>query len=56
MLLELTTSTIQLFAISPSNVAHIRESRPDSGRGIQVKVLKTFKVVSSSQAEFRFNS
>jgi hypothetical protein len=27
------------------NLAHIRQSRPDSGLGFQVKVLKTFQVV-----------
>jgi len=31
-----------------ANVAHIRQSRPDSGLGFQVKVLKTFKDVPSS--------
>ena len=30
------------------NMAHIRQSRPDSGLGFQVEVLKTFKIVSSS--------
>jgi len=29
-------------------MAHIRQSRPDSGLGFQVKVLKTFQVVPSS--------
>ena len=31
-----------------SNMAHIRQSRPDSGNGFQVKFLRTFKVGSSS--------
>ena len=31
----------------PANMAHIRQSRPDSGLGFQVKVLKTLKVVPS---------
>ena len=29
-------------------MAHVRQSRPDSGRGFQVKTLKPFSVVSSS--------
>ena len=29
-------------------MAHIRQSRPDAGRGVQVKVLETFQVVDSS--------
>ena len=29
-------------------MAHIRQSRPDSGLGFQVKVLKHFQVVLSS--------
>jgi hypothetical protein len=29
-------------------MAHIRQSRPDSGLGFQVKVLKIFQVVPSS--------
>jgi hypothetical protein len=32
----------------PANLAHIRQSRPDSGLGFQVKVLQTFQVVPSS--------
>ena len=28
-----------------ANMAHMRQSRPDSGLGFQVKVLQTFKVV-----------
>jgi len=31
-----------------ANMAHIRQSRPDSGPGFQVTVLKTFRVVPSS--------
>jgi len=31
-----------------ANMAHIRQSRPDSVLDIQVKVLKTFEVVPSS--------
>jgi len=31
-----------------ANMAHIRQSRPDSGCGFQVKVLKTFQVFPSS--------
>jgi len=30
-----------------ANMAHIRQSRPDSGRGFQSKVLETFRVVPS---------
>ena len=30
------------------NMAYIRQSRPDSGLGFQVKVLEIFQVVSSS--------
>ena len=30
------------------NMARVRQSRPDSGLGFQVKVLETFQVVSSS--------
>ena len=30
-----------------ANMAHIRQSRPDSGLDVQVKVLKKFKAVSS---------
>ena len=30
------------------NVAHIRQSRPDSGLGFQAKVLKMFQVAPSS--------
>jgi hypothetical protein len=29
-------------------MAHVRQPRPDSGLGVQVKVLKTFQVVPSS--------
>jgi len=29
-------------------MAHIRQAEPESGRGLQVKVLKIFKVVLSS--------
>ena len=32
-----------------ANMAHIRQSRPDSGRGFQVEVLKTYQVVPSSR-------
>ena len=31
-----------------ANVAHIRQSWPDSGLGVQVKVLEAFSVVPSS--------
>ena len=31
-----------------ANMEHIRQSRPDSGLGFQVKVRKTFQVVPSS--------
>jgi len=31
-----------------ANVAHIRQSRPNSGPGFQTKVLKNIKVVPSS--------
>ena len=31
-----------------ANVAHIRQSRPDSGLGSQGKVVKTLQVLSSS--------
>ena len=31
-----------------AKIAHIRQSRPDSGLGFRVKVLKTFEVVPSS--------
>ena len=31
-----------------TSMAHTRQSRPDSGLGFQVKVLKTFQVVPSS--------
>ena len=31
-----------------ANMAHIRQSRPDSGLGVQVKVLETFQIVPSS--------
>jgi len=31
-----------------ANMAHVRQSRPDSGLGFQVKVLKPFKVVPFS--------
>ena len=31
-----------------ANVAHIKQSRPDSGLGVQVKVVKTFQVVPTS--------
>ena len=31
-----------------ANVAHIRQSRPDSGLGLKVKVLKTFQGIPSS--------
>ena len=31
-----------------ANMAHIRQSRPDSGLGLQIKVRKTFKGVPSS--------
>ena len=31
-----------------ANVAHIRQPRPDSGLGVQVKVLQTLQVVPSS--------
>ena len=30
-------------------MAHIRQSRPDSGRGFQVEVLETFQVVLESE-------
>ena len=30
-----------------ANMAHMRQSRPDSGLGFQIKVLKTFSVVPS---------
>ena len=33
---------------SGQNMAHPRQSRPDSGLGFQIKVLKTFKVVPYS--------
>ena len=33
----------------PANVPHVRQSRPDSGPGLQVKGLKTFPVVPISQ-------
>jgi len=33
---------------SRANVAHTRQPRPDSGRGFQVQVLKTFQVVPDS--------
>ena len=32
-----------------ANMAHIRQSRPDSGRGFQVKVLKTVEVFPTQQ-------
>jgi len=31
-----------------ANMAHMRQSRPDSGLGFQVKVLETFELASSS--------
>jgi len=31
-----------------ANMAHVRQSRPDSGLGFQVKVLKPFQVDPSS--------
>ena len=31
-----------------ANMAHTRQSRPDSGHGFQVKVLELFQVVHSS--------
>jgi len=31
-----------------ANMAHIRQSRPDSGLGFQTKVIVTFEVVPSS--------
>ena len=31
------------------SMAHIRQSRPDSGRGFQVKVLKTVEVFPTQQ-------
>ena len=34
--------------LSRANMTHIRQSRPGSGHGFQVNVLKTFKVVPSS--------
>ena len=36
-------------------MAHIRQSRQDSGLGFQVKVLKLFKVVPSSRIEAAFS-
>ena len=33
---------------SRANVAHIRQSRPDSGLGFQVQVLETYERVPSS--------
>ena len=30
-----------------ANMAHMRQSRPDSGLGVQVKVLEAFQVVPS---------
>ena len=33
----------------PANLEHISQSRPDSGRGFQVKVLNTLQVVPSSE-------
>ena len=35
-----------------TNMAHVRQSRPESGFGGQVKALKTFEVVPSSLGEF----
>ena len=32
-----------------ANMAHIRQSRPDSGVGFQVKVSKSFQVIHSYQ-------
>ena len=32
-----------------ANMAHTRQSRPDSGLGLQLKVLKTFEFVLSSR-------
>ena len=34
-----------------ANIAHVRQSRPDSGLGFQVKVLKFFLIVPSSLVE-----
>ena len=35
----------------PANMAHVRQSRPDSGFDIQVKVRRTFNVVPSSRTK-----
>jgi len=32
----------------PANMAHVRQSRPGSGRGFQAKVVRIFQAVSSS--------
>ena len=39
-----------------TNMAHVRQSRPDSGLGFPVKVLKTFEVFPSSRGDTSFLS
>ena len=34
--------------LSRANMAHVRQSRPDSGLGLQVKVLRPFQVFPST--------
>ena len=48
--LPLPASMAQTFRVkgTRTNIAHIRQSRPDSGRGVQVKFLSTFVVFPSS--------
>jgi len=41
-------AAVVVIGTTAANVAHIRQSKPDSGRGSQVKVLNTLKVVPSS--------
>ena len=42
-----STLGLRVIKKKKKDVAHIRQSRPDSGLGFQVKVLKPFQVVPS---------
>ena len=43
-----STLGLRVIKKKKKDVAHIRQSRPDSGLGFQVKVRKTFQVVPYS--------